>query len=422
MHIGGVTIFEGPPPSYEDLLDHVESRLHLVPRYRQKLAIPPVETGRPFWVDDPQFNLDYHVRHSALPAPGDEDAAARGWRPASSPSSSTGPSRSGSCGWSRGCASAASPDLEDPPRAGRRGLGRRHRDRALRRQAGARARQARSRVDPEPEPVGGELAARGIEGVAKAPIGLARRVASAVASPRRRRTADPGGRRGRRRGRLGAREPGARRCRSTSPIGPHRRYTWVRGDLADFKKIKAELGGTVNDVVLCAVAGALRHWLHDARRAHRGARAAGPGSGLDPGDRRARPARQPDRRRARAAAGLRRGPGRAAADGARGDGRGQVVEAGARRRGDLAFNDFAPPTLLAQASRINFSTRLFNLIVTNVPGPQIPLYVLGRELAGHLPGRVPAREPRAGDRDHVLQRQDRLRPARRLRRDGGRDW
>ena len=49
------------------------------------------------------------------------------------------------------------------------------------------------------------------------------------------------------------------------------------------------------------------------------------------------------------------------------------------------FNDFAPPTLLAQASRINFSTRLFNLIVTNVPGPQIPLYVLGRELQDVFP-------------------------------------
>jgi diacylglycerol O-acyltransferase len=49
------------------------------------------------------------------------------------------------------------------------------------------------------------------------------------------------------------------------------------------------------------------------------------------------------------------------------------------------FNDFAPPTLLAQASRINFSTRLFNTIVTNVPGPQIPLYVLGRELEEVFP-------------------------------------
>jgi hypothetical protein len=49
------------------------------------------------------------------------------------------------------------------------------------------------------------------------------------------------------------------------------------------------------------------------------------------------------------------------------------------------FNDFAPPTLLAQASRLNFSTRLFNLIVTNVPGPQLPLYVLGREMEEIIP-------------------------------------
>ncbi len=49
------------------------------------------------------------------------------------------------------------------------------------------------------------------------------------------------------------------------------------------------------------------------------------------------------------------------------------------------FNDFAPPTLLAQASRLNFSTRLFNLIVTNVPGPQFPLYLLGRRLLDTFP-------------------------------------
>src|SRR5688572_4226936 len=73
MHVGGICIFEGPPPSYDDLLDHVRSRLHLVPRFRQKLAYPPVPTGRPFWVDDPAFNLEYHVRHSALPEPGSEE-------------------------------------------------------------------------------------------------------------------------------------------------------------------------------------------------------------------------------------------------------------------------------------------------------------------------------------------------------------
>src|ERR1051325_1537581 len=72
MHIGAVTIFKGPAPAYEDLAAHIRSRLHLVPRYRQKLAVPPFETGRPLWVDDATFNLDSHVRHTALPAPGTE--------------------------------------------------------------------------------------------------------------------------------------------------------------------------------------------------------------------------------------------------------------------------------------------------------------------------------------------------------------
>ncbi len=71
------------------------------------------------------------------------------------------------------------------------------------------------------------------------------------------------------------------------------------------------------------------------------------------------------------------------------------------------FNDFAPPTLLAQASRINFSTRLFNLIVTNVPGPQLPLYVLGRELEDAFPVAFLPSQPRARDRDHELQRRHR---------------
>ena len=73
MHIGAVMVFEGPPPAYGDFADHVRGRLHLVPRYRQKLATPPLETGRPLWVDDPNFNLEYHLRHTALPGPGGED-------------------------------------------------------------------------------------------------------------------------------------------------------------------------------------------------------------------------------------------------------------------------------------------------------------------------------------------------------------
>ena len=70
MHIGAVLIFQGPPPEFTDFLDHVRSRLHLVPRYRQKLATPPFETGRPLWVDDPYFDVAYHLRHTAVPPPG----------------------------------------------------------------------------------------------------------------------------------------------------------------------------------------------------------------------------------------------------------------------------------------------------------------------------------------------------------------
>src|SRR4051794_23287372 len=74
MHIGGLALFEGEAPGLEEFLAHISSRLHVVPRYRQKLAVPPLETGRPLWVDDPTFNLAYHVRHTALPEPGDESA------------------------------------------------------------------------------------------------------------------------------------------------------------------------------------------------------------------------------------------------------------------------------------------------------------------------------------------------------------
>src|SRR3954466_5720209 len=73
MHVGAVLVFEGPAPAYEDFLMQIRSRLHLVPRYRHKLAFPPVETGRPVWIDDPSFNLEYHVRHTALPQPGSEE-------------------------------------------------------------------------------------------------------------------------------------------------------------------------------------------------------------------------------------------------------------------------------------------------------------------------------------------------------------
>src|SRR5271170_2894870 len=73
MHIGAVAVFEGPAPSQAEFLAHIRARLPLVPRYRQKLAAAPLGLGRARWIDDPNFNLEYHVRRSALPAPGDEE-------------------------------------------------------------------------------------------------------------------------------------------------------------------------------------------------------------------------------------------------------------------------------------------------------------------------------------------------------------
>ncbi len=72
MHVGAVVILEGPAPPFEEILDGFRSRLHLVPRYRQKLVEPPLDSGRPLWIDDPSFNLAYHVRQTALPRPGSE--------------------------------------------------------------------------------------------------------------------------------------------------------------------------------------------------------------------------------------------------------------------------------------------------------------------------------------------------------------
>ena len=72
MHIGGVSIFEGPPPPFQELRAMVETKLDLTPRYRQKIRFVPLGLGEPVWVDDPHFNIDYHLRHSAVPAPGSE--------------------------------------------------------------------------------------------------------------------------------------------------------------------------------------------------------------------------------------------------------------------------------------------------------------------------------------------------------------
>src|SRR6201987_820409 len=77
MHVAGCRVVEGKEPSYRELFDEIGLRPHLVPRYRQRLAFVPFNQGRPVWVDDPHFNLRFHVRHTALPSPGGDEQLKR---------------------------------------------------------------------------------------------------------------------------------------------------------------------------------------------------------------------------------------------------------------------------------------------------------------------------------------------------------
>ncbi len=106
MHIGGVSIFDGPAPPFDRLREMIGSKLDLVPRYRQKVRFVPLAAGPPVWIDDPHFNLDYHLRHTAVPAPGsDEQLRKMAARVFSGNLDRARPC--GRCGWCRGCATGA---------------------------------------------------------------------------------------------------------------------------------------------------------------------------------------------------------------------------------------------------------------------------------------------------------------------------
>src|SRR3954464_3903306 len=390
MHVGALMIFEGPPPAYEDFLEQVESRLHLVPRYRQKLAFPRFEMGRPMWVDDPSFNLEYHVRNTALPKPGSMDQlralAARVFSQRLDRSKPL---------WETWLVQG----LED----NRFGLISKTHHSMVDGVAGGDLASVLfdlspvpSRVDPppwppppepwtpQPEPSDAELIAEGVKGVVRRPFSLVGKAVESVQKPGRtvssvREAAEAIGEV------LWAGLNPAPDFPLNTSIGPHRRLTNVPASLEDFKVVKRAFGGTVNDAVLAVVAGAMRRWLHSrgVRTEGMELRALVPMSirseeEMSAGGNRIPAMRGPlpvyvddpvERLRVvrEAMSGVKESKQALGAE----------VIAG--------LQDFAPPTLLAQASRLNFSTRLFNLIVTNVPGPQFPLYLLGRELEELLP-------------------------------------
>jgi diacylglycerol O-acyltransferase / wax synthase len=385
MHIGGVLVFEGPPPKFEDYLNHVRGRLHLVPRYRQRLATPPFETGRPLWVDDPSFNLEYHIRHSALPSPGTEQQLfLLAGRIASQPLDRSKPL------WE----SWMIEGLEDD----RFALIFKTHHSLVDGVSGVDLATVLFDLSPDPpppptdlepwrphvEPSQADLVLAGVRGVVRTTAEIATRAVGAVTRPADTLSSLRDAAEG-----LGEIVWAGLNPAPETPlnveIGPHRRFAVVRQQLADYKEVKDSLGGTVNDVVLTVVSGALARWLRS-----RGVRTEGlEMRALVPVSIRTKSDRGSLGNKLTAM----RGPlpvfikdprarlrfVRKAMDGLKESK--QAVGAATL----AAVNNLAPPTILAQASRLNFSTRLFNLIVTNIPGPQVPLYVLGRQLLDLFP-------------------------------------
>ena len=385
MHVASIMVFEGEPPSYGEVLGALEERLHLVPRYRQKLAWVPLEQGRPIWVDDPHFNLGYHVRHSALPAPGsDEQLAALGGRLFAIALDRHKPL------WEIHLVEGLAPGPGGVPRFAM--LAKTHHA-LVDGVSGVDitsvlfsttpdplpVAQPATAWNPRPEPTSVQLLADALLERASSPAEGARVVRALSRAPRtvvRRMT-----------GQLAAAGTMAWAGMRGAPptplnvqIGPHRRYGWVDTPLELLKGIKNGLGGTVNDAVLTTVALALGRFLR-----RRGFETDGVVlKVLVPVSVRASeqhgalgnqvsamwaplPMDEDDPRacfdRIHASMGDLKESGQAV---------GAEVLTG--------MADFAPPTILSQAARLQARQRFFNLVVTNVPGPQVPLYLLGRRM------------------------------------------
>ncbi|HLJ04164.1 MAG TPA: wax ester/triacylglycerol synthase family O-acyltransferase [Solirubrobacteraceae bacterium] len=385
MHVAGCAVFDGPPPTHEELLEEIEARLHLVPRYRQRLAFVPLQQGRPVWVDDPHFKVSFHVRHTALPRPGGEEELKRlVGRVFSQPLDRTRPL------WEiwlvEGLADGRFALLSKTHHALVDGI------------SGVDIATVLFDASPDPMPVAppdhewvprplpssAELLADALLERATVPGEIARGLRATLRGPRA-----VAGKLGVALAGLGAMAWSGLQAAPPSPfnvrIGPHRRFTWVRGDLAQFKAIKNSLGGTVNDVVLAVVAGGLGSYMRlhgdptedvvlramvpvsvraDIERGALGNRVAAMWAPLPVG------VGDPVARLHTISAAMREVKASGQAVGA------EVL---------TALSGFAPPTIMAQAARLQARQRLFNLVVTNVPGPQQPLYVLGRKLRALYP-------------------------------------
>jgi len=385
MHVASVMVFEGMAPAPQELVDHIVSRLHLVPRYRQRLAFVPYGQGRPVWADDPHFNPRYHIRHTALPKPADDkalkqlagrlfsqrlDRSKPLWeiwlveKMAGERFALIAKTHHALVDGISGVDITTVLFDTDPGVGG----------------TGSSTSRPPVRWTAKPLPGQAKLLGEALRERTTVPAEMVRGARRLLRAPRRAASQLVDGLQS-----LGATTiAGVKAPAPDSPfnveIGPHRRYTFIDADIEQFKAIKASLGGTLNDVVLATVSLGLGRYLRregfdtdglelkamvpvsvraDSQRGALGNQVAAMWAPLPVGVEDPVSALQQITREMQ---NLKES--------------GQAV--GAQVLVNLA--GFAPPTILSQAARLQARQRFFNLVVTNVPGPQFPLYVLGRRL------------------------------------------
>jgi WS/DGAT/MGAT family acyltransferase len=380
MHVASVSVFEGEAPTHQEFRDHIASRLHLVPRFRQKLRFVPLNQSRPVWVDDPHLNLDYHVRQTALPAPGSDEQL----RNLASRIFSQQLDRSKPL-WELWLVEGLNADRFAI-------VGKSHHA-LVDGVSGVDITTVLFDLDAEPqgtpdkappwlaapEPTDTQLLSEALKERLTSPKEIYRGVRAAFRGPRQVLSG------------LGATSKMVTAGMSAPSsvfnveIGPHRRFQMVQADLTDLKRVKDAHGGTVNDVILSIVAGGIGKYLrargHDTDglelramvpvsvRADEEHGALGnritamfaplPVWCQDPVERLHLTSQE------------------------MGDLKSSGQAVGAEILTKLT--DFAPGTIASQAARLQPAQRFFNLVVTNVPGPQFPLYVLGRKMESIFP-------------------------------------
>jgi WS/DGAT/MGAT family acyltransferase len=388
MAIGALLMCEGSAPSEEDFLAHIRSRVHHLPRLRQRLLYPPLGLGTPFWVDYPDFDIHRHLRRITLPPPGTEaQFRALVGELLAPPLDRAKPL------WELILVEGFEDDrfgiVYKTHHAMADGI------------SAVDIGMLLFDVEPKPEPAREEAP----WAPARTPsrLALVGHAGAGIAATLRRfgrwlrrSLRDPGGARRRASDGLAGlwevtwnlARP-APRVPFNTAIGPRRSMSWSTFSLPDFKHVKNALGGTVNDVTLAVVAGALRRWLLEREVAVDGLelKALVPVS-IRTENEHGELGNKLTAMRGPLPVGIADPVERLGAVSAAMD----ALKASKQPLGAEAiwglndwFRDFAPPVLLAPTATINFSTRLFNLLVTNFPGPQVPFYVLGRKLTEVFP-------------------------------------